>query len=78
MKLFDTKGGDFVENVDFTILVIESKSKTIVAEISNEVPLLSCPDGLYKRVEIGVNNYNPSYFIEKKFKILFLKDSKDY
>ena len=42
------------------------------------MPLLACPDGFYKRIEIGVNNYNPSNFIDKKFKVYFLKDSKDY
>lgn len=75
MKLFDTKGGDFVENSDYSILVVESKTNTIVAEISKDEPLLACPDGLYKKIEIGVNNYNPMHFIDKKFRIYFLKDS---
>jgi uncharacterized membrane protein len=59
LKVFDTKGGDFVENPELSIVVVEAKRHSIVAEISKDMPLLSGPDGLYKRVEIGVNNYDP-------------------
>lgn len=40
------------------MIVVEAKRHTIVAEIPKEIPLLSGPDGLYKRIEIGVNNYD--------------------
>ena len=63
LKVFDTKGGDFVENPDLSIIVVETKRNTVVAEISKELPLLSGPDGFFKRVEIGVNNYDPSIFM---------------
>lgn len=33
LKVFDTKGGDFVENTDLSILVVESKHNSIVTEI---------------------------------------------
>lgn len=40
LKVFDTKGGDFVENPELSLVVVETKRKTIVAEISKELPLL--------------------------------------
>jgi hypothetical protein len=65
MKLFDTKGGDFVENSDYSILVTagsNNSNQSVLAEIPKEVPLLSGPDGFFKRIEIGVNNYEPERF----------------
>lgn len=41
-------------------MVVEAKRHTVVAEISKDLPLLKGPDGLYKKIEIGVNNYEPS------------------
>ena len=67
MKLFDTKGGDFVENQDLTILVVESKNQQIVSEIDKSLPLKMGPDGLYKQIEIGVNNYDPQLFMSQEF-----------
>jgi hypothetical protein len=55
----DTKGGDFVENPDLSIIVVEAKRHTVIADIAKELPLLTGPDGLYKKIEIGVNNYDP-------------------
>lgn len=78
LKVFDTKGGDFVENPDLSIIVTEAKRHTVVAEIPKELPLLSGPDGFYKRIEIGVNNYDPSLFMGQEFQVYFLKDSKAY
>jgi hypothetical protein len=42
------------------------------------MPLSASPDGLHKKVEIGVNNYQPSIFMTQSFKVYFLKDSADY
>jgi hypothetical protein len=63
LKIYDTKGGDFVENPDLSIVVIEQKGHTVIAEIPKDLPLLTGPDGLYKKIEIGVNNYDPSIFL---------------
>lgn len=78
LKMFDTKGGDFVENRDLSLLVVESKNNTVVTEVPKGLPLISGPDGLYKRIEIGVNNYSPSIFMTQNFKVYFVNDSKDY
>lgn len=67
MKLFDTKGGDFVENAEYSIFVTAGSfpsTLSVLAEIPKEVPLLSGPDGFFKRIEIGVNNYVPDIFKE--------------
>ncbi len=57
LKVFDTKGGDFVENPDLSMVVVETKNNSIVTEIGKEMQLSPGPDGLHKKVEIGVNNY---------------------
>ncbi len=57
LKVFDTKGGDFVENPELSMVVIETQNNSIVTEIGKEMPLQASPDGLHKKVEIGVNNY---------------------
>lgn len=64
LKVYDTKGGDFVENNDMTMLVVETEHKAVVTELGKESPLNAGPDGLHKRVEIGVNNYSPSVFLQ--------------
>jgi len=74
----DTKGGDFVENPDLTMVVCEATKQVPLAEVSKEIPLLTSPEGLYKRVDIGVNNYNPQAFTFQDFQVYFLKDSRDY
>ena len=33
---------------------------------------------MFKKIEIGVNNYSPAKFIIQDFKVYFVKDSKDY
>ena len=63
LKVYDTKGGDFVENSDLSMLVVETQNNTVVTEIGREMPLTPGPDGLHKKVEIGVNNYSPSIFM---------------
>jgi len=34
----------------------------VLAEISKDTPLSSGPDGFHKKIEIGVNNYEPEKF----------------
>lgn len=78
LKIYDTKGGDFVENQDLSMLVVETANNSVVTEIGKEMSLTPGPDGLFKKVEIGVNNYSPSIFLTQNFKVYFVKDSKDY
>jgi hypothetical protein len=59
LKVYDTKGGDFVENPDLTMVVVETHNNSVVTELGRETPLTPGPDGLHKKVEIGVNNYSP-------------------
>lgn len=33
LKAFDTKGGDFIENPELSVLVVESQNNTVVTEI---------------------------------------------
>jgi len=60
LKVFDYKGGDFVENQDLTMVVVDQHSKQVLAEVPSRLPLQQSPEGLFKRVEIGINNYDPS------------------
>ena len=78
LKVTDTKGGDFVENGDLSMLVVETKNNTVVTEIGKEMPLTPGPDGLHKKVEIGVNNYSPVIFLAQTFRVYFLRDTKEY
>jgi hypothetical protein len=78
LKVYDTKGGDFVENPELSMVVVESQNNSIVTEIGKEMPLSASPEGLHKKIEIGVNNYSPSIFLNQSFKVYFLKDSADY
>ena len=61
-KLYDTKGGDYVENKDLSILFVESSKQTVVADISKDLSLFQSPLGFYKKIEIGINNYDPNVF----------------
>ncbi len=40
LKAYDTKGGDFIENPDLSVLVVESQHNTIVTEIQKDLPLI--------------------------------------
>ena len=42
-------------------------------ELGSEIPLMSSPEGLYKLIEIGVNNYDPHLFLHQSFTIYFFK-----
>ena len=66
-KLMDTTGGDFVENPEYTILVLEPSHKTVVAEIHHGDNLMLGPEGCYKLIEIGVNHYDPALFRNQSF-----------
>jgi hypothetical protein len=51
LRVHDTKGGDFVENPDLTMVVcsVTKLNKVIpLSEVSKEIPLLTSPEGLYK------------------------------
>lgn len=78
MRVFDAKGGDYVENQDLSIVVCEANKTVPLAEVSNRIPLCASPEGLFKRIDIGVNNYDPSIFSFKEFTIYFLRDSMNY
>lgn len=75
LKVFDCKGGDFVENDEVSMVLVDSNTQTVLAELSNDLPLLSGPEGLYKRLEIGINNYDPSIFLHQQFAIYFFRES---
>lgn len=57
--MHDTKGGDFVENPELTMVVCEANKQIPLAEVSKDIPLITSPEGMYKRIDIGVNNYDP-------------------
>ena len=67
LKVFDHKGGDFVENQDLSMVVVDKKNDMILAEVNTLMPLQQSPEGLFKQVEIGVNNYDPTMFIGQEF-----------
>ena len=75
LRVHDTKGGDFVENPELTMIVCEATKNIPLAEVSKEIQLIPGPEGLYKRIDIGVNNYNPQIFMMQDFNLYFLKDS---
>jgi len=77
-KAMDTKGGEFVENPACSLMVIEKRFMQPVAEIARGSQPHFGPEGCYKHIEIGVNNYDPTSFKKQSFTMLFLKDSKDY
>ena len=62
LKAFDCKGGDFVES-DYTMVVADVENNALV-EMGSDVPLQSGPEGFYRMIEIGVNNYDPQLFIK--------------
>ena len=78
MRVHDSKGGEFVENPELTMVVCEANKQVPLAEVSKDIPLIPSPEGMYKRIDIGVNNYNPQVFQMQEFGVYFLKDSKDY
>lgn len=77
LKAFDSKGGDFVENPDLNMVLVDQNRQTILAEIGRDFSLISGPDGFFKRVEIGVNNYDPTQFLHQSFTIYFFDNSQD-
>jgi hypothetical protein len=77
LKVYDGKGGDFVENPELAMVVIETHNNSVVTELGRESPLISGPDGLHKKVEIGVNNYSPEAFLNQSFKVYFLREREE-
>ena len=72
LRVHDAKGGDFVENSDYTMVVCEASRNAPLAEISRQIPLCTSPEGMFKRIDIGVNNYDPAVFSMQDFKVYFL------
>ena len=56
------------------MIVVDSLTQSVLAEISSKIPLLTSPEGLFKRIEIGINNYQPATFMRQAFTIYFFKD----
>jgi hypothetical protein len=77
LKVYDGKGGDFVENPELSMVVVETHHQTVVTELGRESPLTPGPDGLHKKVEIGVNNYSPEVFMNQNFKVYFLREKEE-
>ena len=78
LRVHDTKGGDFVENPELSMIVCEATKQIPLAEVTKEIPLITSPEGQYKRIDIGVNNYTPQVFAMQEFQVYFVKDSQDY
>ena len=78
LRVHDTKGGDFVENPDLTMIVCEATKQVPLAEVTKEIPLITSPEGMYKRIDIGVNNYDPQIFMMQDFQVYFLNEAKHY
>jgi hypothetical protein len=72
LRAYDDKGGDFVEQQDLTMVIASAEQQPLV-ELGSEIPLMSSPEGLYKLIEIGVNNYDPHMFLHQRFTIYFFK-----
>ena len=56
------------------MVVVDSLTQSVLAEISSKIPLLTSPEGLFKRIEIGINNYQPATFMRQAFTIYFFRD----
>ena len=39
LKVFDYKGGDFVENQDLTMVVVDERNKQVLCEVPSRIPL---------------------------------------
>ena len=77
LKVFDHKGGDFVENQELSMVVVDKRNEVVLAEVNTLVPLQQSPEGLFKQVEIGVNNYDPTMFMNQQFTIYFFQEDRD-
>ncbi len=61
--LADKKGGDFVENEELSVVLLEKRRGMVVAE-SERGHLEKSPDGLSRVIEFGVRNYSPGQFVQ--------------
>jgi hypothetical protein len=74
----DSIGGDFVENHNYSMVLVESTKKSVLVEITGDpTTLQSGPNGFFKRLEIGVNNYDPMEFLNKSFELYFFQDKQN-
>ena len=74
LRVHDIKGGDFVENPDLTMVICSlTKYNQVIPiiEAGKEIPLMTSPEGLYRRIDIGVNNYNPISFASRTSRFTF-------
>jgi hypothetical protein len=46
------------------IMVVADSNNQVLVESGPDVPLMSGPQGFYKLIEIGVNNYDPHLFMK--------------
>ena len=54
-------------------MVVADAKNQVLVELGAEISLLSGPQGFYKSIEIGVNNYDPHQFMSQNFTIYFFK-----
>ena len=59
------------------MVVVDKRNEIILAEVNTLMPLQQSPEGLFKQVEIGVNNYDPTMFMSQEFQIYFFKEDKE-
>ena len=48
LKVFDHKGGEFVENQNLSMVVVDKSNELILAEVNTLMPLQISPEGLFK------------------------------
>ena len=58
------------------MVVVDQRNQQILAEVLARMSLQQSPDGLFKRVEIGINNYDPTLFMNQSFIIYFFRESE--
>ena len=56
------------------MVVVDQMTNQVLAEVPSRMSLNQSPEGLFKRVEIGINNYDPSLFMNQSFTIYFFKE----
>jgi hypothetical protein len=54
-------------------MVVADANNQVLVELGPDISLLSGPQGFYKSIEIGVNNYDPQQFMSQHFTIYFFK-----
>lgn len=59
------------------MVVADSTQQVSLVEIGPDIPLASGPQGFFKLIEIGVNNYDPHLFMKQKFTVYFFRKDDD-